>query len=191
MRKQIAGISCLMALSMGAATGATAADTGWYGGLGLGRSFADPPGIGTATDDRDNAWKAFGGYQFNRYFGVEGGYVDLGSSASFGGPGNSARFDSQAWHATAVGSLPINPQFALTGKLGFARTETDASGVRGGIPIGGTDNHTGPTYGLGLRYDFTQHVGIRGDWDRYRVGGGGFGDTSDTDVYSVSAVFRF
>ena len=165
-------------------------EKGFYGGLGLGRTASDPTGIAGAKDDKDNSWRAFGGYQFNRYFGVEGGYVDLGKSGIVGAPGNALRFDSQAWHATAVGSLPLNPQFALTGKLGLARTETDVAGVIGGLPVGVTDRHTAPTYGLGLRYDFNKTFGLRGDWDRYRVGGGSFGK-SDSDLFSVSGVVRF
>lgn len=151
-------------------------DRGFYGGLGLGRSDTDLAG---ATDKTDTVWKAFGGYQLNRYFAVEGGYVDLGKASTAG-----ATFDSKAWQASAVGSLPLTQQFALTGKLGLAQTETDVS-------PGGTDHNTDPTYGLGLRYDINKQVGIRGEWERFRLSGNPLAGKSDTDLFSVNAVYRF
>ena len=153
-----------------------AADSGFYGGLGLGRSDSN---LGGATDSSDNAWKLFGGYQFNKYFAAEAGYMDLGSTAL---PG--VTFDSKAWQASAVGSLPLTEQFSLTGKLGLAQTETDVSS-------GGTDHNTDPTYGLGLRYNFTPQFGLRGEWERFRVSGNPVMGKSDTDVYSINAIFRF
>lgn len=153
-----------------------AEDSGYYGGFGLGRSDSN---LGGSTDSTDSAWKAFGGYQFNRYFAVEGGYVDLGSTAL---PG--VTFDSKAWQASGVGSVPLTEQFSLTGKLGIAQAETDVSG-------GGTDHNTDPTYGLGLRYNFTRQFGVRGEWERFRVSGNPVAGKSDTDLYSVNAIFRF
>ena len=103
----------------------TPGNTGFYAGLGAGRTHADidNAGIAGSTDKEDNAWKAFGGYQFNQNFAVEGGYVDLGK-ASVNGATGSGTTDSNTWHAGVVGSLPVTPQFALTGKLGIARTDT-------------------------------------------------------------------
>ena len=194
MLKVIVTTCTFVAASLGSlgAQAAPAAETGWYGGLGVGRSYADPSGVAGSTDDKDTAWKAFGGYQFNRYFGAEAGYVDLGKSSILGPTGDSAAFDSKVWHANAVGSLPLSDQFALTGKLGIARTDTDVSGVIGGVPVaGGTDHNTAPTYGLGLRYDINKSFGVRGDWDRYRVSSSPIAGKSDTDLFSVSGVFRF
>ena len=153
-----------------------APDSGFYIGGGLGRTDS---GQGGAIDNKDDAWKAFGGYQFNKHFAVEGGYVDLGKVTL---PG--ASLDSKAWHASAVGSLPLTGQFALTGKVGLARTETRVGGF-------GSDDNTDPTYGLGLRYDFTRQFGVRGEWERFRLGGGPVAGKSDTDMYSINAVFRF
>lgn len=173
-------------------TQTTIGNTGFYGGLGAGRSHADigSAGIAGSTDKEDNAWKAFGGYQFNQHFAVEGGYVDLGK-ASVNGATGFGTTDSSAWHAGVVGSLPVTPQFAFTGKLGIARTETDTSGINAGVAFGGSNRETAPTYGLGMKYDFTKTFGVRGDWDRYRVSSASMGGKTDTDLYSVSAVFRF
>jgi len=177
-------------------TGMTTGSTGFYGGLGAGRARTDidTAGIAGSTDKNDNAWKAFGGYQFNQNFAVEGGYVDLGKASVNGTQGGLPAFgstDSKAWQAAVVGSLPLTQQLALTGKLGIARTETDTSGSRSGVAFSGTDRETAPTYGVGLRYDFTKTIGVRGEWERFRFNSASLGGKNDTDLYSVSAVFRF
>lgn len=190
LKRAIASFITVAAMSS-AAFGAGIGDSGFYGGLGLGRSDSDANSgsIAGAKDNKDNAWKAFAGYQFNRYFAVEGGYADLGR-ASVAGPAGTASFDSQAWQASAVGSLPLNQQFALTGKVGIARTSTDVAGNIGATPVVATDNSTDPTYGLGARYDFTKALGVRGEWERFRAGGNVFGK-SDVDLFTVNGIYRF
>jgi OOP family OmpA-OmpF porin len=198
MLKRIVLAFFMVAAPLAAAQGQRAAElnAGFYGGLGLGRTHTnlDSGSISGAKDERDTAWKLFGGYQFNRYFAVEGGYVDLGQasvSGTSGGNPAAATFDSKAWQMAAVGSLPVSPRFAFTGKLGVARSDTDINGNIGGTPIGTTDHNTAPTYGLGLRYDVTRNAGVRGEWERFRLGGGSFAGKSDADLFSLNAVFKF
>lgn len=171
-------------------------NTGFYGGIGAGRTDTDigTAGIAGSTDKNDNAWKVFGGYQFNQNFAIEGGYADLGRASVIGAQGGvpaAAALDSKVWQAAAVGSLPLSPQVALTGKLGIAYADTDTTGNIGGTAFGGSDSKTAPTYGLGLRYDFNRSFGMRGEWERFRLGSAGLGSRNDSDLYSVSAVFRF
>jgi OmpA-OmpF porin, OOP family len=190
LKRTIVSFLTVAAMSS-AAFGAGIGDTGFYGGLGLGRSDSDANAgsIAGAKDNKDNAWKAFAGYQFSRNFAVEGGYADLGR-ASVIGPAGAASFDSQAWQASVVGSLPLSQQFALTGKLGVARTSTDVVGNIGTTPVVATDRNTEPTYGLGARYDFTREFGVRGEWERFRAGGDVFGK-SDVDLFTLNGIYRF
>src|SRR5258708_20896207 len=66
-------------------------ETGAYAGLSLGQSKAKDgcsgvTGTGVSCDDKDTAWKIFGGYQFMRYLGAEVAYTDFGKvKASAGG----------------------------------------------------------------------------------------------------------
>lgn len=199
MCKRIVSILLIAAAPMAAGVEAHAqatGNTGFYGGLGAGRTRADigTAGIAGSTDRDDNAWKAFGGYRINRNLAIEGGYVDLGKASVNGTRGGAPAFgstDSTVWQAAAVGTLPLGRQFALTGKLGVARAETDTAGSIGGVPIGGTDHHTAPTYGVGLRYDVTKSFGVRGEWERFRTDSAALGGKSNADLYSLSAVFSF
>lgn len=182
-------VAALSAPAFGAQFGKPG-ESGFYGGAGLGRTDSEVNATGVNGDDKDNAWKLFGGYQINRYLGVELGYHDLGRASAVG-PGGSATFDSTAWTASLVGSLPITQQFAGFAKVGVARTETDGAGVLGGAATVSNDRNTDATYGLGLRYDFTKAFGVRGEWERFRSGGGLGGGKSDIDVFTVSGVVRF
>ena len=166
--------------------------TGFYGGLGagVGRTDINGSGIAGSTDEKDTVWKLFGGYQFNRYIAVEGGYVDLGK-ASISGPQGFASTDSKAWQVGAVGSVPLSPQFAFTGKFGLARASTDGSGSINGVPFSASDHNTAPTYGLGMRYDFTKSVALRGEWERFRLKNAGFSGKSDADLFTLNALFKF
>ena len=191
LKSTIASFVAIAALSspaIGAQFGAPG-ESGFYGGLGLGQSKTDVNAGAVSGDDNTNAWKGFAGYQFNRYFAVEGGYLDLGR-ASVAGPGGSVSTDSTALQASLVGSLPMTQQFAFIGKLGVARTDTDTSGIVGGVPTAFSDNNTEPTYGLGLRYDFNKKFGVRGEWDRLRTSSGAFGK-SDADLFTVNGIYRF
>lgn len=177
LKPLVASIVCLAAcIAAPASAQVGAPGSGLYGGFGLGSADHDIPG---AADNKDTAWKLFGGYQFNRNVAIEGGYVDLGQ-VTF--PGRS--LDSTALTLSAVGSLPMTDQFAFTGKLGIAWAETDVSGF-------GTRDSTDPVYGLGLRYDFNKQFGVRGEWERFRLNGSPLVGKFDADVLSINAIVRF
>lgn len=199
MYKRAVSILLIAAAPIAASVDAQAQATGnagFYGGLGVGRASTDTDstGIAGATDKQSTAWKMFGGYQINQYVAVEGGYVGLGKASVNGTRGGLPAFgslDSNAWQAAVVGSLPLNQQFALTGKLGIARTSTDITSNINGTPFAATDKNTAATYGLGARYDLTKTVALRGEWERFRIDSTGLGSKSDADMFSVSAIMKF
>jgi OOP family OmpA-OmpF porin len=167
-------------------------ETGWYLGGGIGQSQAKDGctgvgGPGVSCDDKDTAIKILGGYNFNRNLAAELGYTDLSKAKASGG-GVTAEIKSTAWELVGVGSYPIANQFSVYGKLGLYVAETKASS-NVGISAKKTNNDL--TYGLGVRYDFSREVGVRGEWQRYgKVGGGDIGK-SDVDVISVGVVWNF
>jgi OOP family OmpA-OmpF porin len=173
------------------------AQTGFYVGAGFGQSklkewCANAGGI--SCDDRDTAWKAFGGYQFNRNFAAELGYTNFGKfTASAGGLTDDAKVN--AWELSALAAWPFMNRFSVYGRLGAyrARAKEETNFV-------GNFEHTNTdlTYGLGAQYDFTRNLGLRVEWQRYaKVGGGDValgsnpGDRSDLDVFGLSALWRF
>ena len=58
------------------------------------------------------------------------------------------------------------------------------NGAEAIVVDGGSSDGTELTYGLGVQFDFTPKIGVRGQWQRY--------DTDrEIDVLSVGVVFRF
>src|SRR3546814_3086110 len=126
----------LFAALVGAATfGAQAAEEpGFYLGAGAGQSFVDETGY----DDEDTAFSAFGGYQFNQWFGLEAGYADLGELE----PGVAGQsLEASSAYFTAVGTLPFTDKFSGYAKAGFQRWDLDTSipGLAGTGDDSGTD----------------------------------------------------
>ena len=190
-----------------------AADSGWLVGanLGVARAQIDDEQItarlqgygltltSMQDDERDYAGKIFGGYKFNRHFAVEGGYFNLGRygyDAVTSPAGTlSGRIKLQGLNIDAVGILPITEKFSAFGRVGVNYAEAKDNFVStGGVPAS-TDpspskRDTNYKLGLGLQYDFTKHVGMRGEWERYRINDG-VGNDGDINMYSLGVVVMF
>jgi OmpA-OmpF porin, OOP family len=129
-------------------------------------------------DTKDTAFRLFGGYQFNRTIAVELGYTDLGKLGDSG-----ASVEANAWDLSGVFSWPFANQFAAFGRLGLARVEGKGGGE--------SDTKNALTWGLGVQYDVMRNLGLRGEFQRYKVdAGAGVGDVN-IDVLSIGALWRF
>lgn len=177
MRKTKLLSTLLLSATLGAAAfAANAQDKGFYAGAGVGQSFVDEG----AYDDEDTAFTVFGGYQFNRYFGLEAGYADFGKiEPDVAGPA----FEGDSAYLTAVGTLPITDKFSAYAKAGLHRWNVDTSlpGVTGNNDDSGSD----PTYGVGAQYRFTDRVALRGEYSRFEV------EDVDADLAQLQVRFDF
>lgn len=169
----------------------------WYAGVGVGQSKAKDVCSfvsGVPCDDTDTATKIFGGYMFNQNLGVELAYADLGK-ATLGITGLSAEWKGTSWDILAVGIIPINPQFSFLGKIGVANWNVDANYDLSLLSMGtGSESASGSdiTYALGVQYDFTNQLGLRGEWQHYsNVGDDNTTGQTDVDVIGASLLYRF
>jgi len=181
---------------------AYADDSGFFIGGSIGYSTLDvddgdlvrelaAAGI-TATvnvDDEDMGWKIFGGYNINQYFGVEMGYADLGETsidmnitAPVVGSG-SGDVSVDGFAIAGVGSYPISDQVDVYAKIGayFWNADLSIGGLSGNVDDDGTE----VLFGLGAKYQFTEQVGVRAEWERYGA------DDVDVDLFSIGVVFEF
>lgn len=141
----------------------------------------------THCDDKDFSWGGFAGYQINRNFGVEIGGRNLGKIEQ-GDPGSSSELKTSVAHLLVVGSW-ANERFSLFGMAGPYRAKSKLSSEQG---MAASSNNAGWTVGVGMRYDFTSHLGARLEFQRYNnVGGATVGGKSDFDVVGVSGLFSF
>ena len=156
---------------------------GYIGGS-VGRSDYDLGGcLGFSCDDKVTGFKLFTGGRFSRYFGVELGYFNLGEADRNGGD-----VKAQGANLSLIGIAPIADSFSIFGKLGGNYGWTKTSTTIPGVPAGKEDG-LGISYGAGLQYDISKSVGLRADWDRYRLKY--VGQRENADLYSVGVVFKF
>jgi len=177
----------------------TGPESHWYIGGSVGQSKFDVDCAGASCDDSDTAFRVFGGYMFTKNWGAELGYADLGkltASGTVSGASVTADRKSTAWDVMAVGVLPFAEKFNAYGKIGFYSADTKLSGTVSAFGLTGSGEtsktNTDLTYVIGVGYDFSKNLGIRGEWQRYSgVGADEVGGDGDVDVYSIGVVYRF
>lgn len=214
MKKSIkaAGVIGLLGCVAISSSYAATDDTFWYLGGNIGQSKAkiddaritsQLPGTASVSDDNNgNAYKLFGGYQFNRNFAVEGGYFNLGE---FGYnattlppalPGTlSGKIKLQGLNLDAVGMLPLGDKFSVFGRLGMqyaqAKDNFSSTGVVA-TPTNPNPSKNALNYkaGLGVQYDFNRSLGMRLEAERYRINDA-INNKGDIDMYSIGLVYHF
>lgn len=211
----LARVSKLLGLFLFAAAAsqfAAASDSGWYVGGNVGPSYANIDevnvtstllGSGFTTtafddDERDTGYKLFGGYQFNRYFAVEGGYFDLGefgfTATTLPAGTLDGRIEVDGWNLGLVGIIPVTERFSAFGRIGaqYADTQDRFRGT-GSVNVLNPDpeeSETNYKAGLGLQYAISRSVGVRLEVERYRINDA-VGNDGDIDLVSVGLVYRF
>jgi OmpA-OmpF porin, OOP family len=166
----------------------------FYAGVSIGQSkfkdFCEGSGsLGATCDDKDTAWKIFGGYQFTPNVAFELGYTDLGKasfSLPFGGGTLSGKGEATAFELVGVGSWPLAEAFSIYGKIGLYHGEAKTTASFGGSTSSDKDTGSEWTFGFGARYDFNRNIGVRGEWQKYNDFSG-----TDIDVLSLGVVYRF
>lgn len=169
-----------------------AGDTGWYAGLSAGRAdYKDAcDGFPGSCDDDDTAWKVYGGYQFTKNWGVEFGYVDFGEIKGTVPAVGTIKTEADGWTLSGVGTLPFSNNFSGFAKLGIIRADVDTK-VTGVFAGSASDSSTDWTFGLGVKYDFTQNVGLRVEWEKFNNLGDSSTGEGDIDLISLGLVFKF
>ena len=180
-----------MAFALPAAAQSMSMSHAYIGGsIGQSKFNTDCPSPLTC-DDKDTAFKIFGGYSFNRNSAAEIGWQDLGK-ANFTGPGGSDELKGSAFDVTGLFSWPFAESgFSVFGRSGLYFGKLELSGVDTG-----SKSTTNLTYGLGAGYDFNRNLGLRAEWQRYskmKVQNDANGAESDGDVdaLSIGIIYRF
>jgi len=175
-------------LAVSAPAVAQQSDAGWYvgGSYGMTKTEVDMTGVSNPVkDESDSGFKIYGGFQFNKHLGAEIGYVDAGK-ASFSGTAIpslgigafSGNVKSTAFTFAAVGTLPLNESFALTGKIGLAAWDAKASVNVAGLSGSTSDSGTDLLYGVGARYNLNKNWGVTLEYEVVDVSDGSVNMTS-------------
>jgi OOP family OmpA-OmpF porin len=189
---------------------AAADQTGWFVGMSLGKSgpsFESTPIQSIPTrEDRDNGYKLWGGYKFNRNFGAEVSYLESGKLSSSGYadpacapnavcPANVLAYSqfirSKGVQLVGTGALPLTEKFGVFGKVGAIHADTENQCVVGNFSCNSSGRNTDLTYGLGISYELAKNFSVRSEWERMRLGDKArFGD-NDVNFFTIGAGYKF
>lgn len=164
-----------------------------YVGLGVGQSkFSLDDGSFSAVsrDEKDTAYKIFGGYQFTKNWGVEVGYADLGKLRNvYNVSGTDITLDgkSQVFYVAGTGTLPLSDQFSLFAKLGATSARTSANASAPGVSISDNGNKSSYVAGLGAEYSFTKNIGLALEYEDF----GKIADDAKANLWSLSLRYKF
>ena len=177
MKRFIGAMVLVLAVSTGAALAGPL-----YVGASVGQTEFKAEESGFNFDGSATSYKIYGGYRFMKFFGVEVSYLDFGSPDDSSG-GTDVSVSATGWDAFAVGVLPFGKHFEIFGKAGLVLwdSDTDVSGSGSN-----SDSGTDTVYGAGLSFIFLKHLGVRAEYERYKLQ-----DTDNVNIVSLGADFRF
>lgn len=156
----------------------------------------------TTNDDTDFAYVVFGGYQFQKYFGLAGAWVDLGSTSYAGTVTEEGTFGSftdtlsvDGFNLMPMGFFPLAPQHSLFAYLGAYRwSQTVDWDHTGTGAYNTTESGLSPSIGFGYNwYALKKNLGIHVEYSRFfNVGDdNNSGHEYDRDFLSVGMVWSF
>jgi OOP family OmpA-OmpF porin len=185
--------------------------SGWYAGAGGGvakakidrqritASLAQSGFSSTIEDDnRDGAFKFFGGYRLSPNFALEGGYFDLGKFGYTAATVPAGTLTGQArvrgLNLDLVASLPVTEKLSVFGRAGVTRAQARDTFRGTGLVVVNNPNPreraTNAKFGFGLDYAFTPLLSGRAEIERYRIDDA-VGNRGDIDTATVGLVYRF
>lgn len=147
------------------------------GGIGAGRingeDFTDTDG-----DIQENrvSWKAQAGIKFNPVVSIEAQYIDFGAANR-----NSDRVKATGWTAGVIADIPTGIFITPYAKAGAIRWETD--NVFNNISV--NDEGTDFTWGGGVRFQLSDNLDLRAEYERFRM------DSTHVDSMSATLQFNF
>jgi opacity protein-like surface antigen len=146
-----------------------------------------------SISDSGFAGRAFLGYDFNQYFGVESGFIFLPDAKfSVDNIDADAKIRNYAIDLLAKVSVPVTSGFKLYAKAGAGYFNSKLSSSLPGEE-GQTNSHVGPAFGVGAGYEVVPNLTINLSWMRYSGHGKVFSDNyqPNPDVVLLGLSYKF
>ena len=188
-------VLCLLVILVAATVPASASDTGFYLGVGIGRSSIDIltyyPSLGDHLAQDNSAYKAYGGYRLLKFLAVEAGYANLGSpqglERNVQEHPERAEVRVKGWDAFAVGILPVSQVVDIFAKIGMMSWDTKITSIQDTELIySETDTGTDPAYGIGIGFWVGKDVTLSAQGEWFKIG-----DYENAGLYTVNISYTF
>jgi OmpA-OmpF porin, OOP family len=159
---------------------AQADDSGFYAGASIGQARQKARGF----EGNDLSYRLFGGWSFNKYLAVEGGYVDGGEQSDRLGSTDIA-IESSGYYVTGLAKWPVNDWFAPYVKLGYVFYDATQTASYGSVVQHESLSNERILFGGGLEFRFKKNFSLRADYEKVNVPDAAF------DIFSVVATYHF
>jgi hypothetical protein len=188
-------VLCLLVVLVAATVPASASDTGFYLGVGIGRSSIDIlefyPSLGEHLAQHNSAYKAYGGYRFLKFLAVEAGYTNLGSpqglERNVQEHPERVEVSVRGWDAFAVGILPVSQGVDIFAKIGVMSWDTKITSVQDTEVIySETDTGTDAAFGIGIGFWVGKSVRLSAEGEWFKIG-----DYDNVALYTVNISYTF
>lgn len=168
--------SLTLALLGASSIGYAAEDQGGaYIGASIGQSKVKDDSIDFSGTD--TAFRVVGGYQFNQYVAIEGGYLDIGSPDDTI-QGIDVQVDASAFQAAVVGQMPFNEKFSGFAKAGILFWDSEVKASTSFASASADDSGEDLSWGLGVKMNLNKSSNIRLEFEGADIG--------DTDYRAIS-----
>lgn len=161
-----------------------------YIGANVGRSEQKINIDGYSFSESATAYKVYGGYKLDQRFGLEVGYADLREAEK---SGNGARVASkpQSLYVAVTGTLPLNEQFSVFGKLGAARTHVKLTASVPGYSESASDDRASAYASIGAAYALNANISLVAEYEYFDKIAKGDGGHIKADLLSVGVRYAF
>ena len=174
----------LLSLALLFAFSTANADGNWLVGGSVGTTHVDETVAAIPFDTNSTSLRLYGGYQFNEYFALEFGYLNIGDfdeTFQFGGAPIVIGAEADGFTLSATGNLPLTDRFSLHGTIGSFFWDGETS-------INGISDDPGDTnffFGAGAKFSLTSILSLRAEAARYEL------DEIDASIFSLGLQIDF
>lgn len=182
---------CAGLLGMSLNTMAQQDDHGFTFGIDYGRTEAKKYCDNIVNcDDTDKGPKIEVGYDFNKNFGIALGYTSFGTVFDSNDSSLRVKQESNAVTLSVLGTLPLGDYFGIYGRLGYARYDTNNTGMVNGVAIKDEHGNT-PIWGAGVKFNATEQLALRIEYQNYADLSDQPGHKDDVKGLFAGGVYRF
>jgi OOP family OmpA-OmpF porin len=185
-------LACLLGSSAAHAEGAYVGASVWRNKAEI--DFATTSARTSVTSKVSSA-KLFGGYEFDKTWGIEGGYMDFGKVSNqyqLGALPGAFETGGHAWYTAGKASYAFNEDWTGFGKLGLAHSSVFFKGT-GAVTISDSASKTGLYAGAGMQYQLSKQVALTVEVERYGKNSiwGNQSQVKNSNNFSIGARYGF
>ena len=136
-------------------------------------------------EDSGSVWRAFAGYDFNKYIGIQADYVWYGTTQDQipQNSGVNVKATGDAWELGIKPQFPIG-MFDIFARIGMNWYQIDAKRQ---YVKGESDSNNDPFYAAGIQANFTKSFSMAAEYEYVDASGGDLNATTINFIYKFGA----